>query len=81
MLSSESALRDCKVFYPAVAGRASVVRFASRPPGELLTQNPAEVTALYELPERFFYLPNQFWRHKKITKWSWMLFRSLRTEV
>ena len=80
MLSSESALRDCKVFYPAVAGRASVVRFASRPPGELLTQNPAEVTALYELPERFFYLPNQFWRHK-ITKWSWMLFRSLRTEV
>jgi len=64
MLSSESALRDCKVFYPAVAGRASVVRFASRPPAELLTQNPAEVTALYELPERFFYLPNQFWRHK-----------------
>ena len=64
MLSSESALRDCKAFYPAVAGGASVVRFASRPPAELLTQDPAEVTALYKLPERFFYLPNQFWRHK-----------------
>ena len=64
MLSSESALRDCKAFYPAVAGRASVVRFASRPPAELLTTNPAEATALYKLPERFFYLPNQFWRHK-----------------
>ena len=64
MLSSESALRDCKAFYPAVAGGASVVRFASRPPAELLTANPAEVTALYKLPERFFYLPNQFWRHK-----------------
>lgn len=64
MLSSESALRDCKAFYPGVASRASVVRFASRPPAELLTQNPAEIIALYELPARFFYLPNQFWRHK-----------------
>ena len=64
MLSSQSALRDCKAFYPVAASRASVVRFASRPPEELLTQNPAEVTALYKLPERFFYLPNQFWRHK-----------------
>ena len=64
MLSSESALRDCRAFYPTVAGRASVVRFASRPPAELLTQNPAEVTAQYQLPERFFFLPNQFWRHK-----------------
>lgn len=64
MLSSKSALRDFKAFYPAVAGRASVVRFASRPPAELLKQNPAEVAARYELPERFFFLPNQFWRHK-----------------
>jgi glycosyltransferase involved in cell wall biosynthesis len=64
MLSSESALRDCKAYYPAVAGRASVVRFASRPPAELLTANPGEVTRQYNLPERFFYLPNQFWRHK-----------------
>jgi glycosyltransferase involved in cell wall biosynthesis len=64
MLSSESALRDCKAYYPAIAGRASVVRFASRPPAELLTANPGEVTRQYNLPGRFFYLPNQFWRHK-----------------
>ena len=64
MLSSESALRDCESFYPEVAGRASVVRFASRPPGELLAVNPADVIKQYNLPERFFYLPNQFWRHK-----------------
>jgi hypothetical protein len=64
MLSSESALRDCESFYPEVAGRASVVRFASRPPGELLAANPADVIKQYNLPERFFYLPNQFWRHK-----------------
>jgi glycosyltransferase involved in cell wall biosynthesis len=64
MLSSESALRDCKTFYPEVADRASVVRFACRPPVQLLTENPADVIRQYNLPEHFFYLPNQFWRHK-----------------
>ena len=64
MLSSESALRDCLAFFPAVAGKASVVRFASRPSAELLVADPVEVVGQYDLPERFFYLPNQFWRHK-----------------
>ncbi len=63
MLSSESALRDYQKFFPAAA-KASVVRFASRPPAELLTADPIEVVRQYHLPERFFYLPNQFWRHK-----------------
>ncbi len=63
MLSSESALRDYQMFFPA-ATRASVVRFASRPPAELLIADPIEVVRQYNLPERFFYLPNQFWRHK-----------------
>lgn len=64
MLSSESALRDCRAFFPAIAGKASVVRFASRPSPELLASDPVEVVRQYDLPERFFYLPNQFWRHK-----------------
>jgi len=64
MLSSESALRDCKAFYPKVAGRASVFRFASLPSTELLSADPGEMTKQYNLPERFFFLPNQFWRHK-----------------
>jgi glycosyltransferase involved in cell wall biosynthesis len=64
MLSSESALRDCRVFFPAIADKASVVRFASRPSAELLALDPAEIVRQYGLPEHFFYLPNQFWRHK-----------------
>jgi hypothetical protein len=64
MISSESALRDCQAFFPAIAGNASVVRFASRPSPELLASDPAEVVRQYDLPEHFFYLPNQFWRHK-----------------
>ena len=63
MLSSESALRDYQKFFPAAA-KASVVRFASRPPAEFLTADPVEVVRQYDLPEKFFYLPNQFWRHK-----------------
>jgi glycosyltransferase involved in cell wall biosynthesis len=64
MLSSESALRDCRRFYPGLTNDISVVRFATQPAPALLTANPAEVLAQYGLPRKYFYLPNQFWRHK-----------------
>ncbi|SIO38543.1 Glycosyltransferase involved in cell wall bisynthesis [Bradyrhizobium erythrophlei] len=64
MLSSESALRDCQKLYPGTARRTCVVRFATQPPPDLLTANPSDVIEHYGLPSRFFYLPNQFWRHK-----------------
>ena len=64
MLSSESSLRDCKFFYPTVEGRTSVVRFASLPSADLLSADSGEIIKQYSLPERFFFLPNQFWRHK-----------------
>jgi glycosyltransferase involved in cell wall biosynthesis len=64
MLSSESALGDLRRFYPGLTNGVSVVRFATAPPAHLLAADPAEVAAQYELPQRYFYLPNQFWRHK-----------------
>lgn len=64
MLSSESALRDCQKFYPGSAGRTSVVKFATQPPAELLAADPSVVREQYQLPRQYFYLPNQFWRHK-----------------
>jgi glycosyltransferase involved in cell wall biosynthesis len=64
MLSSESALRDCRKFYPNLANAVSVVRFATQPTPDLLTANPPDVLAQYGLPPKYFYLPNQFWRHK-----------------
>ena len=64
MLSSESALRDYQKFYPGVAHHTSVVRFATQPPTDLLNENPADVIEYYGLPSKYFYLPNQFWRHK-----------------
>jgi hypothetical protein len=64
MLSSQSALRDCREFYPRLANDVSVVRFATQPAPGLLTANPPDVLAHYGLPPAYFYLPNQFWRHK-----------------
>jgi glycosyltransferase involved in cell wall biosynthesis len=64
MLSSESALQDCMRFYPGLTNPTSVVRFATQPAPESLTANPPDVIAQYGLPVKYFYLPNQFWRHK-----------------
>jgi len=64
MVSSASALADLKRFYPGLANGVSVVRFATEPPASLLTTNPSDVIASYGLPPHYFYLPNQFWRHK-----------------
>jgi glycosyltransferase involved in cell wall biosynthesis len=64
MLSSESALRDCRALYPGLANDVSVVRFATQAAPDLLTANSPDVLAQYDLPPGYFYLPNQFWRHK-----------------
>lgn len=64
MLSSASALGDLRRFFPGISNGVSVVRFATEPPVSLLATQPSDVIAHYGLPPRYFYLPNQFWRHK-----------------
>ena len=64
MVSSESSLRDFRKYYPGAKNEVCVVRFATRPSPPFLTANPAEIVAKYRLPEKYFYLPNQFYRHK-----------------
>ncbi|MDA9389901.1 glycosyltransferase involved in cell wall biosynthesis [Bradyrhizobium sp. USDA 3311] len=64
ILSSRSAERDCLSYYPRTKGRTSVVRFASEPSAELLKLDPVQVLQKYDLPRTYFYVPNQFWRHK-----------------
>lgn len=64
LLSSNSALRDLRAFYPNLANTVAVVQFAAEPSAGLLAADPFEVLEQYGLPRRFFYLPNQFWRHK-----------------
>lgn len=64
MLSSEDARKDCERFYPSAQGRTTVVRFASFIPPDLVEESPKKIMHEYGLPSRFFYLPNQFWKHK-----------------
>ncbi|MGY3587827.1 glycosyltransferase involved in cell wall biosynthesis [Bradyrhizobium sp. USDA 4341] len=64
MLSSESAFRDFRAYYPHASNPVSVVRFATQPPAAFLDIDPSEVIAAYNLPTNYFYLPNQFYRHK-----------------
>jgi glycosyltransferase involved in cell wall biosynthesis len=64
MLSSESSHRDFRTFYPGAKNKVCVVRFATQPSPAFLTSNPAEIVAQYQLPEKYFYLPNQFYTHK-----------------
>lgn len=62
MLSSEDAKSDFQHFYTIQPSRLHVVRFAV--PIRSVTFDLNGLLAKYELPEIFFYLPNQFWRHK-----------------
>ena len=64
MVSSHDARVDCEEYYPATKGRIGVVRFAI-PPIEAIDLKAAnELAASYNLPHDFFFMPNQFWRHK-----------------
>ena len=64
MLSSESACHDLERLYPAAVGRTRVVRFAVPAGFEIDGAEAQAVLASYRLPQDYFFLPNQFWRHK-----------------
>jgi glycosyltransferase involved in cell wall biosynthesis len=64
MLSSEDSRSDCEAFFPRFIGRTSVVRFTILPPKLSDGDGDRAIASSYQLPERYFYLPNQFWKHK-----------------
>jgi len=64
MVSSLDAKRDCEDFYPRSIGRVHAVPFAVKL-GDAINANELEsLRSTYKLPEKFFFLPNQFWKHK-----------------
>lgn len=64
MLSSQDARQDCERFYPATRGRTHVARFAICSVPRVSASEARAIADRYELPDTFFFLPNQFWTHK-----------------
>lgn len=64
VVSSATARDDFARAFPTHASKARVLRFVARVPPEVFDDDPSSVCARYHLPERFVYLPNQFWAHK-----------------
>ena len=64
MLSSESARQDCEALYPASIGKTSVIPFAVEPSEQANTVSEEDIRVRYGISGPYFYLPNQFWRHK-----------------
>ena len=74
MVSSEDARQDCERFFPASRGRVTVLPFCVTPPDPARQLHPQDVRRQHDLPERFFYMPNQLWRHKN----HWVVIEALR---
>lgn len=65
VLSSDDALRDFSAYYPEYAHKGRRLHFVSIPePGSLPDLDAHSTCARLGIPERFFYVPNQFWKHK-----------------
>lgn len=64
MLSSGDAKDACERHYPSAIGRTHMVRFAVPSSGRPDLATIQAAREAHNLPERYFYLPNQFWQHK-----------------
>ncbi len=65
ILSSLDALNDYKKFAPAFASKGRVLNFARSVAVDNFDAARYEaIKAGYNLPDKYFYIPNQFWKHK-----------------
>ena len=62
--SSEAGRRDLIRIAPRAEHKTSVLRFVVEPVPRERQPDREELDRVYRLPERFLYLPNQFWVHK-----------------
>lgn len=64
ILISDSARKDFAKFLPQYRDRGRVLRPICQIPDSVYETDPTLVCRLYNLPEKFFFLPGQFWKHK-----------------
>ncbi|MFM7217970.1 MAG: glycosyltransferase family 4 protein [Bacteroidota bacterium] len=64
IVSSKNAQKDLARFAPEHLHKSQVSNFVSNVPENIWAEEPSTLLTKYNLPEKFFYLPNQFWKHK-----------------
>jgi glycosyltransferase involved in cell wall biosynthesis len=62
--SSQNALSDYHKFFPQYTGNEFLLRFVSNTNEEWLRQDAISIQKKYNLPDQFFIVCNQFWKHK-----------------
>lgn len=64
VLSSQDAFDDFRLMAPDAVHKARILSFVAQVPASVYQVDLGDVVGRYHLPDRFFFLPNQFWRHK-----------------
>ena len=64
VLSSKTARIDFEKFFPEATAKARILSFRAFPDTSWYGEDPGKVQHQYALPDRFFLVSNQFWRHK-----------------
>lgn len=64
VLSSQDALKDFKTAAPRYAHKGRVMNFVAWVSPSIYETEPRALVPQYNLPDKFIYLPNQFWKHK-----------------
>lgn len=64
ILISETAKRDFEVFAPEYTSKVRILPPISLIESSIYSYSLNHVLIKFNLPEKFFFLPNQFWKHK-----------------
>jgi len=68
IMSSNDAIDDYKRFYPHYSDKARVLHFVSQPNKEIYKiKNTKNIEKKDDFSGKFFFLPNQLWKHKNHT--------------
>jgi glycosyltransferase involved in cell wall biosynthesis len=63
-VGTESSRRDFASFAPRYVGKVRALHPISYIPDSVYDSDLGSLLKVYHLPEKFVYLPNQFWKHK-----------------
>jgi glycosyltransferase involved in cell wall biosynthesis len=64
ILSSQDAYNDCLQFDKMSKEKLHVLQFVSQPDPTVFTLEAGFINNKHKVPEKYFYLPNQLWKHK-----------------